>query len=197
MTRFYLVPIETVTQGDRLQRGPKYLAWRFDPDPPGIVCRWSMMPYGRETSALLLAHDISVADDATLVAHADVYAFPLTLDEPIAPQDGLRTFFETVNVPTDWLAASTTYRQFLRCLAGLFQFAQRYQGISGRPLFESVTLDSRYRNLTAQQQGWFTQTAQSFGYTLTINENRTLRQLCKQAGDAWGAQPFLMGGAEF
>lgn len=200
MQRLYLVPIVTVGN----TRGPAYFSFGIPPGP-GIVCQWSLMDYGFMPSGLLLAQNITEADDASLRSHADVYAFPAValpsgLNVAIPSNNGIQAFCETINVPTDWTTASTTYLQLLRMLAGVFQFAQRYAGLSGgQPLLAAgVTLATRYRNLTAQQQQWFTATVTSFGYSASIlNPNSTLRQMLKQAGDAWGAQPFYLGGVAF
>jgi hypothetical protein len=48
--RFYVLPIEQV--GNR--RGPKYLKWRYDPDPPGLDVIWNMMDYGLLPTALVV-----------------------------------------------------------------------------------------------------------------------------------------------
>jgi len=194
MQKFYLVPIEQVGGA----RGPKYFSWRFDPDPPGIDCRWSMMPYGFFSYALVLAHDITQTDHVALILHTDVYNFPDDLDTAVSDPN-IDVFFEGINIPTDWLTPSTTYRELLRQLAGMFQFNQRYRGISeGHDLFETATLDTRLRNLSSQEKIWFDATVVSFGYDPNlINDNSFLRQLIKQAGNFWSGQPFTMGGVVF
>lgn len=200
MDNLYLVPVETTNGGAR--RGPKYFSWRFDPDPPGIVCtRLSLMDYGFLPSFLAYARGISEADHTALIAHADVYFWPANLQQSISPQDTIKTFLEGINIPTNWTTAATTYLELLRSLAGMFQFLQRYGALSGinDPLFDAtVTLDTRYRNLSAQRQAWFAQTVESFGYPSSIiNQNSQIRQMLKFAADAWGAQPFYLGGMEF
>jgi hypothetical protein len=195
MPELYLLPI--AINGNL--RGPKYFACRAT-NFIGIVCKWAVMDYGFMPSGLLHAKDISAGDHASLIANADVFLFPLAnLDQAVSNVTDIRTFFETFQVPTDWLTPSNTYRQLLRSLAGIFQFGQRYTGLSLQPLFGAgVTLDTRYRDLTAQQQGWFDATVTSFGYPSTIiRPNNTFRQMLKAAGDAWGAQPFYLGGVEF
>lgn len=200
MQRLYLVPIESVAMpSGGTARGPKYFSWRYDPDPPGIA-GWAMMDYGFMPSALLLATAISDADDATLRAHPDVYAFPQALAGAIAPADTIDAFCEGIGIPTNWVTPSTTYLALLRCLAGTFQFMQRYGSLSGGQalLGGTVTLATRYRDLSAQQQSWFSQTVASLGYDpAIINANNTLRQMLKLAGDAWGARSFFLGGMEF
>ena len=159
-----------------------------------------MMDYGFLPYALLLAIDIAPADDTFLSAQADVYAWPLVLTPAISDRTAINTFFEAINIPTDWLTASNTYLEFLRQMAGLFQFNQRYGTISGANqslLGNGVTLETRWGQLSAQQQTWFNQTITSFGYIYTVSGNPKLRTLAKQAGDLWGSQPFYLGGIQF
>lgn len=199
MPKIYLVPIEQITVTGGSERGPEYFKWRFDANPPSINCHWSLMDYGFINVGLLVAHDITPTDHAALILHADVYAFPDNLDQPISDKATIDTFFEAVNIPTDWTTPSTTYRQLLRQMAGLFQFNQRYSGLSGgQSVFgNGITLDSNYNTMSAQQQTWFVQTLQSFGWQSGVQGNPKLRALAKQAGDLWGNKSFIMGGFTF
>jgi hypothetical protein len=191
MLKLYLVPIQQIGS----VRGPKYFVWRFN--EVGIGCRWNMMDYGN--FALLVAHDITPADHASLIANADVYAFPDNLDQNINDKAVLDSFFEPLNIPTDWTTPSTTYRQFVRQTAGLMQFNQRYTGLSGgESLFGGgITLESNYNQLSAQQQAWFNQALISFGWFTGVQGNPKLRSLAKQAGDLWGDAPFIFGGVVY
>jgi hypothetical protein len=195
MQKLYLVPVETNADG---WRGPKYFEWFGDPDPPGIVCAWAMMDYGFAPTALLLAKDISQADHDALVLNSDVFAFPDVLDSPV-DDPAVDDFFEGVNLPTDWLTPSTTWLELLRMCAGIFQFNQRYNGISGgHSVFENADLDTRLRQMTDQEQIWFLATVESFGYDPgLINDNSQLRLLVRQAGGYWQDQPFYLGGWAF
>jgi hypothetical protein len=198
MDRLYLVPIiAPLDAGGAPQRGPKYFGWDYN--PTGIGVAWSGMDYGFMPSMLVLAKNIGAADDATLSAAVDVYAFPLNLDQAIPGNNPLSTFFETINVPTNWLTPSNTYRDFLRQLAGMFQFMQRYSGIAGAALLiGGTTLNTRFNQLTSAQQAWFRQTVQSFGFNdAIINPNNTMRQLLRVAGDYWSGLSFYLGGFEF
>ena len=49
--RFYILPIKRVGT----TRGPKYFSWRYDPDPPGITCPWSMKDYGAIDECVIAA----------------------------------------------------------------------------------------------------------------------------------------------
>jgi len=162
-----------------------------------------MMDYGFTPNALLVAKNIIPIEHDLLVANLDIYAFPENLDQPVADPT-VDTFFEGIHLPTDWLTPSTTYRELLRQVAGMFQFNQRYAGIVSnatgewRSIFDTATLNTRLRQMTAQEQAWFLQTVESFGYDPElINDNSQLRLLIKQAGDYWAAKPFYIGGFEF
>ena len=92
----------------------------------------------------------------------------------------------------------------MRQTAGMFQFNQRYGGIAAvetgelHSIFDTADLDTRLRQMTAQEQEWFYQTVESFGYDRSVvNDNSRLRQLVKTAGDFWIGQTFIMGGVEF
>lgn len=194
----YFIPIQQIGNA----RGPQYFQWRFS--ATGIVCKWSLMDYGFINVGLLVTPDITPADDTALRTHADVYAFPNNLDVAITDKAALTAILEPANIPTDWLTASTTYRQLLRYMAGMFQFNQRFSGIAanadGLPhsIFDNgVTLDSNYNSLDANHKAWFVATLQSFGYNNGVQGNPKLRSLAKQAGDLWGAAPFIMGGFTF
>ena len=196
MQAFYLVPIETV--GDN--RGPMYFRWIESLG--GIACSWAMMDYGFTPSALLVAKDISDADHASLILNADVFWFPDDLDGAV-DQD-VQPFFEAIHLPTDWLTPSTTWRELLRQVAGVFQFNQRYGGIAAaetgtlHSIFDTATLSTRLRQMTADEQRWFLATAASFGFDpALISANSQLRQLVKTAGNYWTGQTFYIGGVAF
>lgn len=191
------MPVETIDNG----RGPKYFSW-FD-SPDGISSRWSMMDYGFMPNALVLAHDISQADHDALILNSDVYSFQDNLDQAVTDPT-IDVFFEAINIPTDWLTPATTYLELLRQAAGMFQFNQRYGGIAAaetnelHSIFDNADLSTRLRQMTAQEQAWFLAAVDSFGFDSSlVNDNNTLRQLVKFAGDIWENTPFIMGGVTF
>lgn len=197
MNRLYLVPVEE--NGNA--RGPKYFTWKYDPDPPGIATtRLSNQYYGFHPWTLTMAQGISQADHDYLAVQPDVYVYPPLdqLDEPILGTDNIDAFYESINIPTDWMTASNTYREFLRQTMGMFMFHNRYEFKSqGHSLFEGGDLSTRYRQLTTQEQGWFDETLLSFGYDpALINPNNTLRQMLKQASDIFAGYNFTLGGIE-
>ena len=138
-------------------------------------------------------------DHDALILNADVFSFPDNLDQPVTDPN-IDTFFENINIPTDWLTPATTYRELMRQTAGIFQFNQRYGGISGvgASIFDNADLDTRLRQMTTEEQEWFYLAVESFGYSRDlINDNNQLRLFIKQAGSYWEDQKFLIGGVEF
>jgi hypothetical protein len=199
MIKIYLIPVEKVLVNGETRRGPEYFRWRYDANPPSIQCAWSLMDYGFIDNALIVAKDITQADHDSLVLHNDVYAFPDNLNQPIQDKPAIDVFFENLKIPTNWTTPSTTYLQLIRMTAGLFQFNQRYGGLSnGASVFDNgITLDSNYNQLDAQHTAWFEATLVSFGWTNGVQGNPKLRSLAKQASDLWGNNPFYLGGVTF
>lgn len=192
MLKFYLIPLMWVDLG--AGRIPKYLKYKTH-NPDGLVFAWGLMDYGF-IDVGLLAGEVDQTIHDTLSGYADVYSFPDDLDSAITDPT-IDAFLEGIDIPADWLTPSTTYRQLMRSMAGMFQFNQRYGGISGGETLlggnTGITLDSNWNNLTAQQQGWFYDTLNSFGYSYTVPGNPKLRQLVKQAGDVFASQTFQIG----
>lgn len=203
MQKLVLIPVEEVSINGMLYRGPEYFNWRFDQNPPSIPARASCMDYGFVPYMLCYTPDITQTDYDTLILHADVYAFPDNLDAPVTDPN-IDTFFEGINLPTDWLTPATTYRELLRNTAGMFQFNQRYAGIyaeryGGRhSIFDTATLNTRLRNMTAQEQDVFLATVESFGFNpASVNTNSQLRLLVRQASSYWQDKVFILGGFTF
>lgn len=117
------------------------------------------------------------------------------LDVAIPGADPIDTFYEGLNIPTDWMTPSTTYREFLRQTMAMFTINSKYGVISqGHNLFSTYDLSTRYNELTAQEQAWFDATIQSFGYDPSIiNPNATFRQMLKAASDELSFMSFQMG----
>lgn len=190
---FYLVPVEQVGSA----RGPEYFRWRFDPDPDSITARWGAADYGFLPSMLLLAFDMSQADHDALCANVDVYCFPDNIDAAITDPN-IDTFFEGLNIPTNWLTPSTTYRELLRSSMGMFQYNQRFSAQCGHTLLGEggYTLDQRWNELTAQDQACFDAVSASFGLP-SVTGNPQLRSLVKRVDAYWQSQTFFLGGFGF
>jgi len=97
---------------------------------------WVAMPYGLE-GIVLLASDPNPA----LAAEADVFAFPVNLDTPLASSDvtAVQSFFQNANIPSAYVLAGMTWRTVVRMTAKCFQILQRHNGLFGAAVFSSNT----------------------------------------------------------
>lgn len=190
--RFYVLPIET--NGDT--RGPKYLDWRFDPDPPGIDCLWSMKDYGLINAALVAA-DVSAAQHASLSGYADVAAAPVNLDNNVTAGalPIVVNVLEALRIPAGWVTTAYTYREILRMIGGLFMFAQRHHGIHNEQLVDNVgQLDLEWNQIPLARRQRVVETADSLGYDYSaVQATWKIRRILKHLGDQWADTPILFG----
>lgn len=191
---FYLVPVETAGNG---ARGPEYFAWRWDDDPGSISARWGSADYGFIPTMLLVAFDMDQADNDSLCANLDVYCFPDNIDQAVTDA-GIDAFFEGLNIPTDWLTPSTTYRELIRSTMGMFQYNQRYSAECGHSLLGDggYTLDVKYNAMSVADRDCFDAVSASFGLPSVVG-NPNLRTLIKRVDSYWQAQTFYLGGFGF
>lgn len=200
MQKLFLVPIvETPISNIRV---PKYFSFpRWGQagiiESPPSMKDYGFVPYG------LVFVDMTQAEFDVLTVQPDVYTFPGDLDTPVSDSN-IDIFFEGINLPTDWLTPSTTYRELLRNTAGMFEFNQRYAGIYAEryggvhSVFDIATLNTRLRQMTTQEREIFLETVASFGYDPSIiNTNSQLRLLLRQAASFWENRFFSIGGFSF
>jgi hypothetical protein len=198
--RLYIVPAERVSTGpETFARGPAYFHWKYDIDGPGIRAdRISSIYYGFQDVCLVSAEGITQNDHDFLALQPDVYVYPPLdqLDNSITPADPIDAFYESLNIPTDWLTPATTYRQFLRQTLGMWNFNQRYSGISqGGSIFDNADMSTRLRDMSAQEQEWFGLVLDSYGLPRNaVNDNNTLRQILKQGSDWLTGRSYQLGG---
>jgi len=196
MIHFYLLPIEIGTNGT--SRGPKYFHWQpwLDPDPPGIICPWSMKDYGSINMATLAA-DITQADHDTLILNSDVYAFPENLDTTmtLANRQALNTYLEDHVLPGDWLAAGDTFHASARIITAMMVYNQRVCAILGYPTnpYAGITLNTQYRNIPNPLHDALSRASTDLGYTWTVGNNDQVRKILKIMADQWGSQPIYFG----
>jgi len=194
--RFYLVPIETV---DGNKRGPKYLLWRFTESIAPLDVRWSGMDYGLEPVILVWA-DVDAVQHTTLSTNVDVISIPANIDATITAGvlPAVKSALEALNVPAGWVTTGHTYRQVLRIVAGLFQFAQRHHGVHLERLFSGgFDLNTQFNTLPLAVRQRLVATANSLNYdTLDLSGSSTIRQILKNLADQWGSKPIVMGGIE-
>lgn len=143
----------------------------------------------------LVASDLSVADDAAIVANADVFAFPFNLAPNLTNNQvtSASTAFETAFIPAQWVNASQTWRQVARTVAGMFQFMQRLHGVLGSVIVidQSTKLNVQFNSLDPVIRQGILDAAASLGYSTNIAGNTQLRQVLKDLADQWGEKEFI------
>ncbi len=163
---------------------------------------WTGMYYGFQP-VYLVAHDLSPADDAAMVAHTDVFAFPFDLAPNIGGGNlqSARTALEAALIPAQNINAQDTWLTTARLVAGMFQFMQRIRGIVGPIILldTSAKLNVQWQNVPADPwQNAIIAAAQSFGYDTTfIQANTQVRTIIDNFGRQWGAKPFHLGAFVF
>lgn len=184
--RVYLMPSVTNANG----KEPKYMSL-LGPDAAG-------MDYGPEDD-YIVASTVTAEQHAALIANADVLAIPQNLDANLTAGavTTAQNWLEGRNIPADWVTTSLSYRQVLRIVAQMFQFAQRYQAVSNNArLFPAgTTLATTIGKLDATTKANWQNTASSLGYSFAgINNSSTTRQALKTLGQQWGSRPIYLGG---
>jgi hypothetical protein len=188
----YVMPIVGTGTSRSDPRRPKYSTTIF----PAL--QWGMFDYGNEPWCLVGVVDIDVPTDSTLSGEPDVLALPANLDQAIGSGAALtraRTGLESVNIPGTWLTAANTWRDAVRFVGAVCQFAQRYQGATGGVWFTGgVTLASTFNSLPQAARDGLTVAAESFGFdTSGITGTSTLRQILLSVGQQYLAtQPPLV-----
>lgn len=198
MIRFYILPIEQVVDGATTYRGPKYFDWRRDPDPPALVStRYALMDYGLINACLIVA-DVTQEQHDLLVANSDVASPPEDIDQNITTQalPQVQNVLEALRIPTGWIDTTYTYREILRRVAGLFQFAQRHHGMHDEQLIDNTgQLDLTWADISVDRRTRVQMTADSFGYDYsTVTGTWTVRQTLMHLANQWGATPIYIGG---
>lgn len=179
--RFYLLPIERV----QIYHGPKYFAWRYDPDPPGIDTMWSMKRYYLSDTCLICGH-VGPADHERLVAQRDVFAFPVDLDERL-DITWLARVCRKSNIPFSWVNKTWSGRKSLRFLAAVFHFSEAMSRRGGRPADWPVTLANKWCELSAAQKGYIKDAAAEYGYDCGfISVSTTIEGILLGMARQWG-----------
>lgn len=125
MFRMYFVPMLTVQGAHGTEHRPKYFRDGTLTPPPAI----GLTDYGFEPTCAVGA-DLSPAQDAQVVAFADVNAVPFDLDSHpnAAGVTAVKNYLEANNIPAGWVTIALTWRQIVRNVLHFFSFAQAYGG---------------------------------------------------------------------
>lgn len=183
--RLYLVPVETNPANGA--RGPKYFPYRFDPDPPALIQTgddgqnvvFDSVRYGDEPQ-MLIAANVSNADDAALAALADVVKFADTLDSAVgaAALAGLQAALDAMKIPGSLVTANTTWRVVARGIIGIFGIAQCMQGKKRNIFAGGVTLATTMSQIPAAPRTDLQACCTSLGYDISsVTGGTTVRQL--------------------
>lgn len=153
------------------------------------------MDYGFQP-LFLTAADLTPAEDAAIVANADVFAFPFNLDTNIqgGAVNATRTDHEDRGIPLQNVPG--TYRLLARYDAGLFAYMQRLNVVLGNEVFvdTSAKLNTQWSSIPVDPyQTALLAAAASLGYdTSFITGTTQIRAILKAWADAWGNQPFTL-----
>ena len=188
--RLYIVP-EIGTGTGRDPRRPKY----FDGK------RWAGMDYGFQP-VFLVAADLTGPEHTTLVANADVIAFPadLTGNLTAGQVTTARDACEQIFIPGGWINTSLTWREVARTVAGMFQFMQRLNIVWGNNRLIDVTehMDREFQSLSAGLRTALLASATSLGYSSAgLQPTTTVRAILKNLADQWGDQTFRLNEFSF
>lgn len=172
---FYVVPlVGTGARGDAFR--PKYV--------PALGVQWLACDLPRHW--VIVWADATPAQDATIAANADALVVP-PLDNTIALV-ATQNALEGLGVPAQWLQSGMTYRQVVRVVVGIANFAQRCEGL-GQRITLTGNLNLTVAALPAAIQNVLAAAADSMGLDRTgITGATTLRQVL-----AIMAQQFIAG----
>ena len=191
--RLYLVPIVGVgTKAD--PRRPKYFADGSLASNPS----WSGMDYGIE-KWMMVAADLSTADDLFVTGQADGFALPFDLSQPMTAQQvtNVQNKLEAINLPAGWIDTTFTWQSMLRIVLGILSFMQRFSALNGNvSLFTGgVTLGTKINQLPAGVVTNLQQAAADMKLsTANITGNTTIRAALKDFGTQLNGRPYSLNG---
>ena len=193
--RLFALPI--IGAGTRVDpRRAKYM--EESAELAGVFYRF--MDYGQHPGCLMVA-DVTNAQRNFLSGQPDVRLVPANLNNTVgAALTATRNTLEALHIPAGWVQSGTTWREVVRAVGGLFQFAQRYAGITnGQDLLpDGVDLNLTVAEVPQARRDSLAATAASFGYdTGAITGSTTIRATLKILADQWGDDPFYLGGMVF
>jgi hypothetical protein len=181
--RVYIMPTVVVSTPIGDSPLPKYLqneAW---------------MRYGTRNVALVAANTTD-AQHATLIANADVLAFPDNFQTSGATLSGsARTAFSntlenTFGIPGTWIANGNTYLSVAHSIGAMFQFTERWAALAApADPMTGLTLTTQIGSLA--NPALFYSAATSLGWnTSGISNTTNMRNALKYMADQWGAAPL-------
>jgi hypothetical protein len=181
-----------------MKRSPKYVFALSAPYKMGIL------DYGSEEVALVAIVSISASDHTSLSANADVIALPQDMGGTMtAPQvAGAKTFYNTLSIPSGWINTNRTILQVVKITAGLFQFNQRWRGITSTggnsPFKAGMTLSTKYKDLSDLNKGRIQVVFDTMSIDISSLTGETLLgEAMQEFAIQISARPLVVGGVEF
>jgi len=185
MYRLYITPsLGTGSDEDRWR--PAY----FD----GVAK--AAMYYGGQM-LFLVAADLTPAQDAAIIANADVIVFPFDLSTTIggANLQNARNALEAALIPAQWVNATDTWLHVARMVGGMFQYMQRLWYYLPTLLVDSsAKLNTQWSSIPVDPyQTAILAAAASLNYTINPAPNDQLRVILESLAGQWGNKPFQLG----
>jgi len=193
MLRYYLVNVVPVVRGG-VEVANSQTAEYFGTPTAGVEAAY--MSFGSEGTMLVCA-DTDAATHATFAALPRVIQLPEDLDQNLTAGQvtAVSNYLEARNIPAHWIDTSRTFREVLRGVAGIFQFAQLYTAMHSLTLFRGgVTLNTQLNQIPLVERNRLTQTALAANLsTAGITLSSTLRQVLNIFGQQWLNRPVYLG----
>lgn len=194
--RIYILPIvrELEPDGVTFDRHPKYVYKNT------LFDAWSGVDYGTENVCILGVPNSTTFNHDYLTANNDVFSLPEDIDQLMTGNavNTAQTFLESLNIPANWIDATKTYREVIKVIIGLFQFNQRWAGLTfglSSPFTEGLDLNTRFN-----QMNFATKTnLQACFDTLNIdrsalNNTSTIREVLIEFGHQFSAREIKLAG---
>ncbi len=200
MNRIYIVPV--VLKASNRGIGPgagqpsRSAAYISD-----LTYKYGALDYGSEDVMLVLVRDISTADHDTLAARSDVIAIPEDLDANMTSGqvNGAKNFYDTLNIPGGWINTNRTVRQVVKITGGMFQFNQRWSGISNgtSPFKVGLDLSTVYSTMSDLNKGRIQVVFDSLNIDISsLTGSSTLGEALREFGIQMASRPLYLGGIE-
>jgi hypothetical protein len=193
MIRYYLVNVVPVVRGG-VEVPNSQTAEYFGVPQAGVEAAY--MSFGNEGTMLVCA-DTDAATHAIFAALPRVIQLPADLDQNLSAGavNTVEAALEARNIPAHWVSTSLTYRQVLRVVAGMFQFAQVYHAQHTLNLFRGgVNLNTRVNQIPQAERNRLSSAAQTAGLdTSGITGTTTVRQILRSLGEQWLERPVYLG----
>lgn len=190
--RAYLMPIIVTTNpvSGLETRAPKYTFEGIDS---------SGVDYGIRPVYLFFA-EVTPAQHSSIVANADVSAFPANLDATTgANRQAVENALEGYGLPGAWVTTSTTYRAVLRVILGSCLIAKQYrrlareEGADPDLLPDGITLGTPYSDMPADYRDRLERAVVAAEYTIPdpVPQGATIRDLLRTVGQQAAPATFL------